>query len=157
MSGQRLPMSQATYDKLKIKLATLKAEDRPAIIKEIAEARAQGDLAENAEYHAAKEKQGMIEHEIAVIEDKLARVEIIKVSAADSEHVIFGANVKVKNLDSGAVLEYTLVSPDGMDIANNKISAKSPIGRGLMGKKVGDSVTIETPKGIQRLEILSFS
>ena len=156
MSGQRVPMSQATYDKLTKELETLKKVDRPAIIEEIAAARSQGDLAENAEYHAAKERQGQIEANISIMEDRLARSEIITQSASDSDHIIFGAVVKVKDAESGKETEYTLVGPAGVDVARNHISSKSPIGRGLMGKKAGDVIDIKTPKGTVKLEVLDF-
>ncbi len=156
MSNGNIPMSQETYDKLKAQLDDYKKVHRPNIIAEIAEARAQGDLSENAEYHAAKEKQGEIEAQIAILEDKLARAEIITVSAADSDHIIFGATVQVLNLQSKKKQTYTLVSPDGVDILEGKISAQSPIGKGLLGKRPGDKVDINTPKGKLELEVLSF-
>jgi len=126
------------------------------IIEEIAEARAQGDLAENAEYHAAKEKQAHIEDRISTIEDKLARAEIIEMNASEHPHIIFGATVEAKDLETGKLIKYTLVGPDGIDVMENKISVKSPIGKGLMGKKEGDQVSIQTPKKQIQLEILKF-
>jgi transcription elongation factor GreA len=149
-------MSRATNDKLEKQLHELKTVDRPNIIEEIAEARSNGDLSENAEYHAAREKQGEIEAHIRILEDKLARAEIIEVSAEDSDHVIFGATVKVKDLKTQKEMSYTLVSPDGVDLLEGKISAQSPIGKGLMGKKVGEVTQIQTPKGELELEILEF-
>ncbi len=157
MTGQRTPMSQATYDKLSKQLENMKKVDRPRIIQEIADARSQGDLAENAEYHAAKERQGQIEDSIAQTEDKLARAEIITVSAADADHIIFGATVKVLNLDTQKEVTYTLIGPDGVNLLENKISSKSPIGKTLMGKKVDDEVSVVTPKGTLNFKILSFS
>lgn len=156
MSGDRIPMSKETFKKLEDQLRALKITDRPAIIKEIAEARAQGDLSENAEYHAAKEKQGEIESQIGILEDKLARAEIITVTAADAGHIIFGTTVKVRNLNTEKDMTYTLVSPDGTDLLEGKISASSPIGKGLMGKKKGDQVEVQTPNGKIGFEILDF-
>ena len=156
MNGQRVPMSQDTYNKLKVQLDQIKKVERPAIIEEISQARSQGDLAENAEYHAAKEKQAQIEGNIQIIEDKLARAEIITKSASDSDHIIFGATVSVKNLKTQKEINYTLVGPDGLNLMENKISAHSPIGKGLMSKKIGDVVEIQTPKGLVQLEILNF-
>ena len=123
---------------------------------EIAHARTQGDLNENAEYHAAKERQDQIEVNIIEIENKIAHAEIITASASDSNHIIFGATVLVRDLNTDKEMEYTLVGPAGIDIGNNKISSKSPIGKGLMGKKVGDKIEIQTPKGILNLQVLKF-
>ena len=156
MPGQSIPMSQTTYKKLTKQLEKLKKVDRQDIIAEIAHARTQGDLNENAEYHAAKEKQGQIEKKISDIEDKLARAEIITQSASESNHIIFGATVLARDLDTKKELEYTLVDSDGVDIKQNKISSKSPIGKGLMGKKAGDMIEVKTPKGIIKLEVLKF-
>ncbi len=156
MSDGRIPMTQLAFDKLTAELEVLKKTDRPAIIYEIATARAQGDLSENAEYHAAKEKQGVIEDKIKEVEDKLARSEIMTLSAADSDHVIFGAIVSVKNLGTNKVLEYTLVSSDEVDVPNGKISSASPIGKSLLGKKSGDVVEVMIPKGLIQLEILNY-
>ncbi|MFC1584776.1 transcription elongation factor GreA [Fibrobacterota bacterium] len=157
MSGQRNPMSQATFDKLTKQLEHLKKVDRPEVISEIATSRAQeGDLNENIGYQAAKDKQARIESKIGIIEDKLARAEIITESASESNHIIFGATVEVRDLGTDEKMKYTLVGPDGINLAEKKISSKSPIGKGLMGKKKGDKVEIETPKGILKLEVLEF-
>jgi len=156
MSGGRVPMSKETVKKLKVQLHDLKISERPRIIKEIQEARAQGDLSENAEYHAAKEKQGEIEAQISILEDKIARAEIITVKASEVDHVIFGATVNVKNLKTDKNVSYTLVSADGADLLKGKISANSPIGKGLMGKKTGDVVEVQTPNGKIAFEVLDF-
>ncbi len=149
-------MSQQAFEKLTQELDNLKKNERPVIIAEISAARAQGDLSENAEYHAAKERQGHLEDRISDIEDKLTRAEIITASAADSDRIIFGAVVSVKNLESGKTLEYTLVGSDEVDVAEGKISSASPIGKALMGKKPGDVVEVQIPKGLLRLEILNY-
>lgn len=150
-------MTQATYNKLTKQLKKLKKVDRPDIISEIEHARTQvGDLNENVEFQAAKNKQAQIELKINVIEDKLARAEIITKPATESDHIIFGATVAIRDLDSQKEKKYTLVAPDGINLAENKISFKSPIGKGLMGKKVGDEVKINTPKGILKLKVLKF-
>ena len=156
MSSQRLPMTQGAYDKLLIELDTLKKVERPAVIQEISVARAHGDLSENAEYHAAKEKQGLLEDKIAELEDKIARSEIMTQSPSESDHIIFGARVSVKNLTTNKVLEYTLVGSDEVDPASGKISSASPIGKNLMGKKPGDVIEVQIPKGSLRLEVLSY-
>src|SRR6185295_14736140 len=100
----------------------------------------QGDLSENAEYHAAKEKQGQLESKISELEGRIFRAEILHTSPADSDHIIFGAVVSVKNLGTNKVMEYTLVGPEDVDVANGKISSASPIGKGLLGRKRGDKV-----------------
>jgi transcription elongation factor GreA len=152
----KLPMGKAAYDKLLVDLDNLKKIDRPAIITEIAVARAQGDLSENAEYHAAKEKQGMIEDRIREIEDKIARAEIMTADPSGSPHIIYGAVVSVKNLDTGKSLEYTLVGSDEVDPLQGKISSASPIGQSLIGRKKGDVVEARVPKGVLKLEILGY-
>lgn len=154
--ADKLPMSRAAYDKLLVDLDNLKKNERPAIIEEIAVARAQGDLSENAEYHAAKEKQGMIEDRIREIEDKIARAEIMTADPSESPHIIFGASVKVKNLSTGKSIEYTLVGSDEVDPLQGKISSASPIGQSLIGKKAGDIVEAQLPRGPLKLEILGY-
>ncbi len=156
MSNQRIPMSQQAYDRLSQELEKLKKVERPDIIQEIATARAQGDLSENAEYHAAKEKQGVIEDKIRELEDKLHRGEIYSSEPIVSDHIIFGAVVSVKNLATAKVQEYTLVGTEDVDVNTGKISSVSPIGKGLMGRKPGDVVEVQIPKGLLKLEILSY-
>ena len=125
--ADKLPMSQAAYDKLLLDQDKLKKVDRPWIIQEIATARAQGDLSENAEYHAAKEKQGMIEDKIQELEDRIARAEIMTLDPSASPHIIFGATVSVKNLGTSKTMEYTLVGSEEVDVLTGKISSASPI------------------------------
>ncbi len=152
----KLPMGRAAYEKLLADLDKLKKIDRPAIIAEIANARAQGDLSENAEYHAAKEKQGMIEDRIRELEDKIARAEVMTADPSESPHVIFGATVSVKNLATGKTLEYTLVGSDEVDPLKGKISSASPVGQSLIGRKKGDVVEAMLPRGSLKLEILDY-
>jgi transcription elongation factor GreA len=154
--ADKLPMSQAAYDKLLLDIEKLKKVDRPWIISEIATARAQGDLSENAEYHAAKEKQGMIEDKIQELDDRIARAEVMTLDPAASPHVIFGATVSVKNLATSKTLEYTLVGSEEVDALAGKISSASPIGQALMSKKTGDVVEVNIPKGLLKLEILGY-
>ncbi len=156
MATTNIPMSQTAYEKLLVELDNLKKVDRPHIISEIAVARAQGDLSENAEYHAAKEKQGHIEDKIQMLEDRIARAEIFTVDASESKHIIFGAVVSVKNLTTNKVLEYTLVGSEEVDLMQGKISSASPIGQSLMGRKQGDVVEVQIPKGTLKLEILNY-
>jgi transcription elongation factor GreA len=149
-------MTQQAYDRLCSELEALKKVERPAIIEEIARARALGDLSENAEYHAAKEKQGLLEDKIRELEEKIHRAEIFKASVGDSDHIIFGAVVSVKNLATDKVMEYTLVGPEDVDVAAGKISSASPIGKSLMGRKPGDIVEAQIPKGTIKLQILNY-
>jgi transcription elongation factor GreA len=151
----RIPMTQQAYDRLLSELENLKKVERPAIIEEIAVARALGDLSENAEYHAAKEKQGLLEDKIRELEDKIHRAEIFRGPTGETDHIIFGAVVSVKNLSNNKVVEYTLVGPEDVDVAAGKISSASPIGKSLMGKKPGDIVEAQIPKGTVKLQILS--
>jgi transcription elongation factor GreA len=155
MPEQRIPMTQQSYDRLVQELDNLKKVERPLIIEEISVARAQGDLSENAEYHAAKEKQGQLEDKIRELEEKIHRAEIFKGPSGESDHIIFGAVVSVKNLDTNKVMEYTLVGPEDVDVPNGRISSASPIGKSLMGKKPGDIVEAQIPKGTIKLQILS--
>lgn len=154
--ADKLPMSQAAYDKLLQDLDKLKKVDRPWIIGEISTARAQGDLSENAEYHAAKEKQGMIEDKIQDLEGRIARAEIMTLDPSASPHIIFGATVSVKNLGTSKTQEYTLVGSEEVDVLNGRISSASPIGQALLSKKKGDVVEVNIPKGLLKLEILDY-
>jgi transcription elongation factor GreA len=156
MHNNRIPMTQQAYDRLAQELETLKKVERPSIIAEISAARAQGDLSENAEYHAAKEKQGQLEAKIAELEDKTNRAEFVTAGANGADHIVFGAIVSVKNLGNDKVQEYTLVGPEDVDVVTGKISSVSPIGKSLLGKKPGDVVEVQIPKGTLRLEILNY-
>ena len=133
-------------------LSALKAE-RPAISREIGVAREHGDLRENAEYHAAKNKQGMNEARIAEIEDKLSRAEVIDTSTLSGERVAFGAHVELEDLNSGKVVTYRLVGPDESDLELGKISVTSPVARALIGREVGDEVRVKAPGGLRTYEI----
>jgi transcription elongation factor GreA len=155
MTEQRIPMTQQSYDRLVQELDNLKKVERPLIIEEISVARAQGDLSENAEYHAAKEKQGQLEDKIRELEEKIHRAEIFKGATHEVDHIIFGAVVSVKNVATGKVMEYTLVGPEDVDVAAGRISSASPIGKSLMGRKPGDIVEAQIPKGTIKLQILS--
>ncbi|MFA6342700.1 MAG: transcription elongation factor GreA [Fibrobacteraceae bacterium] len=151
-----IPVTQETYTQLTQELDNLKKVLRPNIIEEIAEARAQGDLKENSEYHAAKDRQGEIEDRIRFLEDRVARAKIIKYDPAKSDTIKFGATVTVKNMKTGKSQEYQLVSPEGVDPANGKISFTSPIGKALMGTSRGAVVNVTTPKGINQFEVLDY-
>jgi len=148
----RVPMTPDGHAALAAELSALKAE-RPKISQEIGIARDHGDLKENAEYHAAKEKQGMCEARIADIEDKLARAEVIDPSTLSGDKVKFGALVELEDMDNGKLVTYRLVGPDESDLQKGKISITSPVARALVGKEVGDEVKVQTPGGVRHYEI----
>lgn len=156
MSQEKIPFTQEGYDRIVAELDRLKKIERPAVILAIQEARAQGDLSENAEYDAAKEKQGHIEARINACEDKIARAVIITANTANSETVVFGAQVTVEDPALKKEIVYTLVGPEDVDLLQNRISIQSPIGKALIGKRQGDSVDFTTPRGVKTLVIKSF-
>jgi|SRR5690554_6474102 len=143
--------------KLKAELHKLRTIDRPAISKQIAEARDKGDLSENAEYDAAKEAQGLLEAKIARLENTLANARTLDESQMDNTKAYILSRVKVKNLSKGMVAEYQLVAENEADLAKKKISVESPIGKGLLGKSVGDIAEIEVPSGIVKFEVLEIT
>ena len=145
-------MTPEGHASLMTELNALKAE-RPKISQEIGVAREHGDLKENAEYHAAKEKQGLCEARIAEIEDKLARAEVIDPSTLGGEKVKFGAFVELEDVDNGKVVTYRLVGPDESDLKQGKISITSPVARALVGREVGDEVQVQTPGGVRNYEV----
>ncbi|HEX7966231.1 MAG TPA: transcription elongation factor GreA [Gammaproteobacteria bacterium] len=151
----KVPLTVRGAERLREELKRLKGVDRPKVIQAIAEARAHGDLKENAEYHAAREQQGFIEGRIQDIEGKLGNAEIIDVSQINANgKVIFGATVQLADEDSGNEVTYQIVGEDEADIKAGRISIGSPIARGLIGKEEGDVVTIRTPAGEKQFEIV---
>lgn len=153
----RIPMTPEGYEKLKEELDRLIKIERPAIIKAIAEARAHGDLSENAEYHAAREKQSFIEGKIQELQAKLSRAYVIDPSKINQNKVAFGAKVRVIDIDTDEEKEFHLVGPDETDVKNGKISITSPVGKALIGKEVGDQVIIKAPAKTFNYEIISIS
>ncbi|BDG06602.1 transcription elongation factor GreA [Anaeromyxobacter oryzae] len=152
--SERVPMTKGGLIRLKDELKRLKAVERPKIVKEIAEARAHGDLSENAEYHAAKEKQSHIEGRILQVEHWIASAEVIDVSKhAGSDRVIFGATVTLEDTDSGDQVTYRIVGELEADLKRGKISVTSPIARALIGRSEGDTVEVRTPGGAKEYEI----
>ena len=150
----RVPMTVAGEKKLRGELEHLKKEERPRIIKAIAEAREHGDLKENAEYHAAREQQSFAEGRIQEIESKLSLAQVIDVTALPkSDKVIFGATVTLVDIESDEEVTYQIVGDDEADVKEGRISVTSPIARGVIGKEVGDTVGIQTPSGIIEYEI----
>jgi transcription elongation factor GreA len=143
--------------KLKDDLHQLKTVERPKISQQIAEARDKGDLSENAEYDAAKEAQGLLEARIAKMEDLVANARLVDESQLDNSKVFILSKVKIKNANTNAIVEYTLVAENEANLADKKISVDSPIGKGLLGKKVGDVAEVKVPAGILKLEVLEIS
>jgi transcription elongation factor GreA len=153
---QRFPITPSGHKRLEEELHKLKTIERPSIIAAIAEARAHGDLSENAEYHSAKEKQGFIEAKIADLEAKLSRAHVIDIAKIESEIIQFGATVKVVDEDTEEELIYKIVSDYEADVARRHISISSPVACALIGKRIGDSIEVITPKGSIYYEVLSF-
>ena len=151
---EKVPMTMEGYRKLETELHRLKSEERPRIIQQISDAREHGDLSENAEYHAAKDAQGLNEAKVADLEDKIARAEIIDPSKLSGSTVKFGATVTLEDEDSGDKVKYKIVGEDEANLRDNKISSASPIARALIGKSKGDSAEVTTPKGPRSYEIL---
>ena len=141
-------MTAEGFAALDVELKRLKTEERPAIIQAIAEARTHGDLSENAEYHAAKERQSFIEGRVAELEDKMARAQIIDVSKLSGKNVKFGATVKLQDEDSGEKRTYKIVGEDEADVRAGKVSITSPVARALIGKEKGDVVEVSAPGGV---------
>ncbi|HEB76991.1 MAG TPA: transcription elongation factor GreA [Methylothermaceae bacterium] len=153
----KIPLTVKGAEKLKRELHELKTVARPKVIQAIAEARAHGDLKENAEYHAAREQQSFIEGRIREIEAKLANAQIIDVTKVNADgRVVFGATVELEDLETGDVVTYQIVGDDEADIKQGLISVSSPIARALIGKEVEDVVEVRTPKGIREYEILAI-
>jgi transcription elongation factor GreA len=156
-------MSQVAYytaeglQKLKDELHHMKTVQRPSISQQIAEARDKGDLSENAEYDAAKEAQGLLEAKISKLETLIANARLIDESQIDNSRVFILSKVKIKNVNNNAIVEYTLVAENEANLAAKKISVDSPIGKGLLGKSVGDVAEVQVPAGLVKFEILEIS
>jgi len=153
---QRVPMTPRGYEALKEELKRLKSVDRPANIKDIEEAIAHGDLSENAEYHAAKEKQAHIAGKMAMLDDRIARAQVIDTAGANPDKVSFGATVQLQDVESDEEVRYTLVGEDEADAKAGRISITSPVAQALMGKEVGDEVSVKVPKGVREFEVLEI-
>ena len=150
-----MKITKEGLERLKEKVKFLKEEERPKIIKAIAEARELGDLKENAEYHAAKDKQGFVEAQIADFEARISKAQIVDIAKLSGDQVQFGATVTIEDLDSGEEKTYKIVSEFEADIDNGKISDSSPVARALIGKNIGDEVEIRIPKGLTSFEIIN--
>ena len=151
----KTPLTVAGAEKLRAELHRLKTVERPSVIAAIAEARSHGDLSENAEYDAAKDRQGFIEGRIMEVESKLANAQIIDPTLLDADgRCVFGATVELEDLDSGQVVTYQIVGDDEADIKENKISISSPIARALIGKYAGDVAEVKAPGGVREYEVI---
>jgi transcription elongation factor GreA len=157
MANERIPMTREGYEKQKAELDRMQNVEMMEIAKRIADARAMGDLSENAEYHAAREDQGILQARIDMLKDKLARADIVDRSSLPNDTVVFGARVRIKDLDSGDEVTYQLVGPGDEDYDNNKILTTSPRGQALLGKKLGDTAVVKIPRGTFRYQIVEIS
>jgi transcription elongation factor GreA len=149
-------MTQAGYDKLEQELRHLKSVERPQNVREIEAARAHGDISENAEFHAAKERQSHLEGRLRLLEDKLARAQVIDTTGQVPDKVRFGVTVTLEDAESGEQVSYTILGEDESDVSQGRISVTSPVARALLGKEVGASVTVQVPKGTREFEILDI-
>ena len=152
----RIPVTREGYEALNKELEYLKRVERPQNIKAIEEARAHGDLSENAEFAAAKERQGFIEGRIGELEFKLANADVINIDNLPRDRAVFGTKVLLENVDTGEEVEYQLVGSDESDIENGRISVSSPLGKAILGKKPGDELTLEVPGGKRIYELVEI-
>jgi len=151
----KVPMTVEGAERLKAELQRLKSVERPAVIQALAEARSHGDLSENADYDAAKERQGFLEGRISEVESKLAHAQVIDPSVIEADgRVVFGSTVEIEDLESGARTSYQIVGDDEADIKASKISVNSPIARALIGKSEGDTAEVQAPGGIRTFEVV---
>ncbi|HUZ73667.1 MAG TPA: transcription elongation factor GreA [Stellaceae bacterium] len=150
----KIPMTADGFSRLQDELKRLKSVDRPAIIRQIAEARTHGDISENAEYHAARERQSFIEGRVIELEDKIARAEVIDVSKLSGKVVKFGATVTLEDEETEEQAVYQIVGEDEADISKGRLSVTSPLARALIGKGIGDSVEVTTPRGSRAYEVV---
>lgn len=156
MSMDRIPMTTDGFETAQQELQRLKSQERPRIIQAIAEARAHGDLSENAEYHAAKEQQGLNEARVAELEDKLSRADVVEPKELSGKTIKFGATVSLIDEDTDEKVKYKIVGDMEANVREGKISISSPIGRALIGKSKGDSAEVTTPKGARSYEIMKI-
>jgi transcription elongation factor GreA len=153
----RIPITRAGYDRLWAEIQRLQQEERPRVIEAIAEARRHGDITENAEFEAAKERQALLEGKINDLYKKVSECEVVEPPKAPPERVVFGSTVALENQDTGEEMRYRLVGPFESDLASGTISVTSPIGRAIIGKEVGDEVQVRAPGGVKRFEIIDIS
>ena len=154
---ERVPITREGLARLKLELENIKNVERPRNIRAIEEARAHGDLSENAEYHAAKEKQSFLEGKITELEGVIGKAEVIEINEGPEDTVVFGKTVLLYNVETDEEISYQLLGPYESEPEKGKISVNSPLGRALIGREVGDEVKVKTPGGIQEFEILRIS
>jgi transcription elongation factor GreA len=156
MTLDKIPITRRGYEALKRELESLKRIERPQNIKAIEEARSHGDLSENAEFHAAKDRQGFIEGRIGELEYKLAHADIIETKKLPKDRVVFGSSVVLENIETGEDVQYQLVGSDESDIEKGRISVSSPLGKAILGKKPGDELTVQVPGGKRAYELVDI-
>ncbi len=154
--ADRVPMTARGYEQIKQDLKQLQSVERPKNVADIEEAIAHGDLSENAEYHAAKEHQGHLEARISLLEDRIARAQVIDPSSQDTDQVRFGCTVRLQDVETGEEVRYMIVGEDESDASQGRISVTSPVGRALVGKAVDDSVEVKVPKGTREFDVLEI-
>ncbi len=154
---QRIPISTLGYERLKTELERLKTVESPLVVQEIAIARGHGDLSENAEYDAAKERQGLIEARITELDSKMSLFDVIDVSSIKGDKVTFGATVVLENIDTNEIKKYRVLGPDEADITKGEISVLSPLSRAMIGRKEGDDILVVAPGGDIEYEIIKIS
>jgi transcription elongation factor GreA len=153
---EKVPITRDGFQRLKAELERLKSVERPAVIRAIEEARSHGDLSENAEYEAAKERQGFIENRVSELDFKLGNADVIDPGEVPKDRVVFASQVLLENVDSGEEVEYRLVGPDESDVSAGKISVTSPLGRAMLGKQPGDEVVLQAPGGKRVYELVDI-
>lgn len=156
MSQNSIPMTREGYQRLQEELKRRVRVDRPKVVQDIAEARGHGDLSENAEYEAAKDRQSFIEGRIKELNDKIARAQVINPADLDTDKVVFGAKVTLFDVDSGVEVSYQIVGEDEADIKDGKISVTSPVGKALIGHRLDDEVRIKVPSGLRIYEVIDI-
>lgn len=152
----RIPITKVGYEALKEQVRHLKSVERPEVIRAIAEARAHGDLSENAEYDAAKERQGFVEGKIGDLEHKIASADVIDPKTVRTDCVVFGCTVVLENSETEEEVQYQLVGSDESDVSQRRISVSSPVGRAMIGKRVGDAIVVQTPGGRRQYELIDI-
>ncbi|MDD3586269.1 MAG: transcription elongation factor GreA [Thermoguttaceae bacterium] len=157
MFDERIPMTQEGYNRLKKEIDRLENEEMPIILERLANARAEGDLSENAEYHGARESQGLLQAKIDDLKNRLGRAQIIDTSKIPQDEIRFGATIEVKRLNDNRTLVYTLVGAGDEDFDTGKILVTCPLAQGFLGRKVGDTVEIKVPAGLKKFEVIKIS
>ncbi len=153
---ERIPMSKQGIARLKAELSQLERVERAAVVRAIETAREHGDLKENAEYHAAKERQALIEGRIMQLKDKISRAEVIDCSQVSCEKAVFGTVVTLHDIDTDEEVAYQLLGPEEADVKSGSISVLSPLGRSMLGKEIGDEVVVKTPGGVREFEVIEI-